>query len=233
MTPSRKLFTPQIIIGIGVMTIGVVFLLDNLGHPIARGALAYWPVVLIAIGAGKLLQAGSVGEAIGGSIWGLVGAWILLNNLGVIDLTFFRALRLFWPLIIVAVGVSIVWRAVRGRGCQVSETDSRDFLDVTAIVGGVKRVSAATNLKAADATAFMGGVHLDLRKAIVQKEAVVDIFVMWGGIELTIPENWVVDLRVTPLFGGADDKTRPVADPNAPRLLITGTIIFGGLEIKN
>jgi hypothetical protein len=233
MTAPRKLLTPQLTIGILIATFGLVFTLDNLGYPIAHGALKYWPVVLILIGVGKLTQARSVPEAIGGSIWGLVGTWILLNKLDVIDLSFTRALRLFWPLILVAIGLSIVWRAVRARSGDMSTLDPNEIIDLTAIVGGVKRVSTAADFKFADATAILGGVHLDLRKATIRKDASVDVFAMWGGVELNVPENWTVNAQVMPIFGGVDDKTRPSTDPSAPRLTVRGTVIFGGVEIKN
>jgi hypothetical protein len=52
-------------------------------------------------------------------------------------------------------------------------------------------------------------------------------------VELQVPENWSVDLRITPLLGGVEDKTRPVTDPAAPRLVLRGTVMMGGVEVKN
>jgi predicted membrane protein len=79
----------------------------------------------------------------------------------------------------------------------------------------------------------MGGVMLDLRKARMTGEAVLDVFAMWGGVELQVPESWAVDVRVTPLLGGVEDRTRPATDPSAPRLVLRGTVLMGGVEIKN
>jgi hypothetical protein len=47
-----------------------------------------------------------------------------------------------------------------------------------------------------------------------------------------------VAFRGSPIFGGVEDKTRTarVDDPAIPHpktLVITGAVIFGGLEIKN
>jgi predicted membrane protein len=236
MTQIRRTPTPQLVMGLIVLVLGVVFLLDNLGYPAARGALAYWPVILILIGGGKLLQARSVPHAVGGSVWTLAGTWILLNNLALVDITFWRAVRTYWPVILVAVGLSILWRGIWGREENERRFDTRDPRDVitaTAFLGGIKRTSVSRDFRGAECTAMMGGVSLDLRQAVLQKDAAIDVFAMWGGVELQVPEAWAVDIQLTPILGGAEDKTRPSLDPGAPRLLVRGTVLMGGVEVKN
>ena len=60
---------------------------------------------------------------------------------------------------------------------------------------------------------------------------------IFGGVELRIPVGWQIAFRGAPIFGGIEDKTRNarVDDPACPpkTLVITGAVIFGGLEIKN
>ena len=58
----------------------------------------------------------------------------------------------------------------------------------------------------------MGGCEIDLRQAAINGEAVIDVFAMWGGIEIRVPENWTVIGRVTPIMGGFEDTTRPPRD---------------------
>lgn len=234
MVPPRRYVTAQLVIGLVVLALGAAILLDNLGHPIGRYALQYWPAVLIVIGVSKILQARNMPGAIGGGIFIFAGAWLLGTRLGLIDQSFWRVLRTYWPLILVAVGVSTIWRAVTRQGRDERElADSRDLVSSSAFLGGLKRVNASPNFKGGEATAVMGGVMLDLRKAQISGEAVLDVFAMWGGVELQVPEAWAIDLRVTPLLGGVDDKTRSVTDPAAPRLVVRGTVLMGGVEIKN
>ena len=78
----------------------------------------------------------------------------------------------------------------------------------------------------------MGGVELDLRGASIQSEAVLNLWATWGGIVIKIPADWSVVNRSTALMGGIEDKSfsPPVA---TKRLIITGTAIMGGVEIKN
>ena len=46
--------------------------------------------------------------------------------------------------------------------------------------------------RGADLIAVMGGCEIDLRQAAINGEAVIDVFCMWGGIEIRVPEDWTV-----------------------------------------
>jgi hypothetical protein len=79
----------------------------------------------------------------------------------------------------------------------------------------------------------MGGCELDLRHAAIDGEAVIDVFALWGGIDIRVPENWTVVSRVTPVLGGVDDKTRPAAGASLHRLVLRGFVVMAGVEVKN
>src|SRR5262249_44175003 len=53
----RPRLTPQVVVGLMVITLGVLFTLDNLGILDARDYIVYWPIVLVLIGATKIWQA--------------------------------------------------------------------------------------------------------------------------------------------------------------------------------
>ena len=82
-------------------------------------------------------------------------------------------------------------------------------------------------------------VELDLTESHIQgNEATLAITVIFGGVELRIPVGWQIAFRGAPIFGGVEDKTRTArvddaASGNLKTLVITGAVIFGGLEIKN
>jgi len=57
-------------------------------------------------------------------------------------------------------------------------------------------------------------------------------------VELRVPDEWRIVSRNQAIFGGYDDKTgtSDLPDtPDAPRkmLVLTGSVIFGGVEIKS
>jgi hypothetical protein len=79
----------------------------------------------------------------------------------------------------------------------------------------------------------MGGCEIDLRNAGIDGDATIDVFAMWGGIEIRVPETWTVVGRVTPLLGGFEDSTRALPGAGNQRLIVRGLVIMGGIEIKN
>ena len=83
--------------------------------------------------------------------------------------------------------------------------------------------------------AVFGGIE---RRVTSQDFQGGHINAIFGGVEIRVPETWQVAFRGTPIFGGIADKTRVgrTTDPSDRRrkvLVLTGTVIFGGVEIKN
>ena len=61
----------------------------------------------------------------------------------------------------------------------------------------------------------MGACELDLRNAEMQGgDAHISAFALWGGIEIRVPDHWVVVNRSMALMGGVEDTTRHVDGGN-------------------
>ena len=227
--PPGVRLTPHLMFGLLIILVGVVFTLDNLNIAHAEDYLRYWPAGLIAIGLAKLWQdRREQGSSIGGVIFTLVGTWLLFDTLGYVEANPID----FWPLLLVFIGTVIVWQGIRGRR-QRSGASTNDTVNAVAILSGVNRGSNSTSFKGGELTAFMGGCEIDLRHAEINGEAAIDVFAMWGGIEIRVPENWTVIGKVTPLMGGFEDHTRAPQAASAHRLIVRGMVIMGGVEIKN
>jgi predicted membrane protein len=104
-----------------------------------------------------------------------------------------------------------------------------------ALMSSSKRRWGKSVFRGAEATAFMGGCELDLRDALMAggEPAVVDVFVLMGGVNIFVPVNWTVSQEVMPLFGGVQDKTRSIPSNPAQHLVVRGTVMMGGVEISN
>jgi hypothetical protein len=48
-----------------------------------------------------------------------------------------------------------------------------------------------------------------------------------------VPEHWTVYAKVYPLFGGYEDRTRSPRVETTERLVISGLVIMGGVEVVN
>ena len=229
-TNPRVRVSGQLITGLVLAGLGILFTLDNLHIVPAREVLRYWPVVLLLVGVSHILQARSIGGMVGGSIWLLFGAVLLGERLNLVS----NAFR-FWPLLLVGVGLYVVYQSVNRKPVQGPLGESSERPSAIAVLGGVDRRVTAANFQGADITAFMGGGKIDLRESTLASgsEAIVDVTTIMGGFELRVPEAWNVIVEIIPFMGGYEDKTHHPADPSAPRLRLRGFVMMGGVEIKN
>jgi predicted membrane protein len=231
-TRQQSIYTPRLILGLGIILIGAIFLLGNLDIINPHEYFRLWPAILVVIGIAYLIQ----GRHGAGRVWGViltfVGAAMLLDRLYFIHFSLWD----YWPLILVFVGAMMILRGTpRHRGIPFSAEESNDahsYLKGAAILGGFKRKNNSQDFKGGELTAILGGCEIDLRDASIKGEAVIDIFAMMGGIEMRVPEDWTIILEGFPILGGFEDKTHPPKE-NTKRLVIKGTVIMGGAEIKN
>jgi predicted membrane protein len=227
-TPGVR-FTPQAVLGLLIVTLGLLLTLDNLDVLNADRVLQFWPLILVAVGVTKLLQSDTTsGRAFGGVLI-LVGTLMTVDEVWSVEVDVER----WWPLALVAVGGFIVYRAMLGgeSGCSRSASDADADVSEFAFWSGKVRKNASPAFRRADLTAIMGGVELDLRGASTSTpEAVIDVFVWWGGVEITVPPDWAVSNQVVAIMGGADDSSTGTQDARN-RLIVRGFCIMGGVEI--
>ena len=224
--------TSQVVLGLLVIGMGLLFLLDNLGILDVHRAFSFWPMVFVVAGTVKLCDTRTQGGVLMGA--GLVGIGILmmLDRMGVIDFNW----RTVWPLVLIGLGVFLVTKALRGRrpahGVLQEGAPADSMLDVVAVLGGFERRVTSQDFRGAEVTAIMGGCALDLRGASIRGEAVVSVFAFWGGLTLKCPPDWTIILEGTPILGAFEEKT--VAPPdNSKRLIVRGYAIMGGVEVRN
>jgi predicted membrane protein len=230
VSARRRSVAPQLVMGLLIVVVGVLFTLENLGYIEADAYLRYWPVGLLAIGLMKL-WAGGRGATFPGLLFFFAGVWLLLQSMSIVTISLWS----LWPMLLILAGGSMIWRGINGPASErgLRDTDTHSTISAMAVLGGVNRGNNSRTFRGGDLTAVMGGCQIDLRSAAIEGEAVIDVFAMWGGIEIKVPENWSVSGRVTPVLGGYEDKTHPPRDASTQRLIVRGMVIMGGIEIKN
>jgi len=226
--------------GIFLLIIGGVLFASKMGAPVPRWMFS-WEVILIAIG----LFIG-VKHNFRNPAWFIL---ILVGTASLADDYFpdFNIRAFIWPGAIMLLGVYFILKPKRIRtrseewkgGFQpvyeATTASSEEYVDITATFGGVKKRILSKNFKGGDITAFMGGAEIDLTQADIQNKAVIDVSAVFGGVKLIIPANWDIQNKATAVFGGVEDKRAisGAALDSHKLLIIDGTAVFGGIEIKS
>ncbi|PYT73577.1 MAG: hypothetical protein DMG39_06175 [Acidobacteria bacterium] len=196
------------------------------------------------------------GGIVAGGILVLIGLAFLLDNLGIISISY---LWRFWPMLVILAGVlNFLYRhrpwgtllMLAGIVFQLNQLGITHFgwaqfwpmiligLGLLVLWGslewGNKPILSSsregdprTTLNAA----IFGGVELDLTEANMQaNETTLAITTIFGGVDMRIPPTWQVAFRGAPIFGGIEDKTRTarVADPTNSNLK---TLVITGAVI--
>jgi predicted membrane protein len=234
MTPPSRAaarLTPQVVLGLAIVAFGLLLTADNLDYLEAGRVIAYWPLILVAFGFAKLFQSDTTSGRLFGVVLIAVGGWMTADELWGVPLN----LEQWWPVALVVLGVLIISRGFRGEPISdLTNTLSSSDTAVSefAFWSGKVRRNASASFRRADITAIMGGVELDLRAAGTGgQEAVIDVFVWWGGVEITVPPDWVVSNQVVAIMAGADDSSSGTQDARH-RLVVRGFVVMGGIEIK-
>ena len=166
-------------------------------------------------------------------IWGLllvaIGILIGLNSYGIVDVSIWKV---FWPVVLIAAGLAMMFNT-SPKGVKRSKKLDKD--------GGIANEKIACFWGEEDAVkgdytggslvAIFGGVDLDLRQAKIKDGSVIEIFTFCGGVNITLPDDVIIENEVRGFLGGTDDKTLP-KDSAKKTLHLKGECILGGLEVK-
>ena len=233
--------------GVFILLIGVAALL-RVSNPDLPYWVFSWKTFLIALG----LFIGFKHRFKGGAwfILIMIGGAFLLNDIYP-DVTIRRYI---WPILLMFVGAMLIFRP-RSRSYRCREAQKKnpgsgiteatavdesydikdDYVDSTSVFGGTKKNIISKNFKGGDLVSIFGGTELDLTRADFNGTATLDLTTIFGGTKLVVPSNWTIKSEVVTIFGGMEDKRNMQAVTDNPQkiLVLDGTVIFGGIEIKS
>lgn len=224
----------RLIIGLLVLAFGLLFTLDSLRLLDAERFADWWPLVLVGVGLARILQpAGTPGRGFGWLL-ALGGGALLADTLDLVDLDW----GLVFPLVLVAVGGVMVARAVVGRRAPWAAVAGGEAgpskVSAFALFGSVVRRPTTREFRGGDLGAVFGACDLDLRGAGLAPEgAVLEVYALFGGIDVRVPPGWAVEVTGTPILGAFEDNSGAGGAADGPRLTVQGTAIFGGVEVKS
>ena len=135
------------------------------------------------------------------------------------------------PILLIATLVFVITDRNRSDASDRQPNGNATFSD-SAFMSGIERKYDSSTFRRGEAEAFMGGIDLDLRNATMEgEEATLDVTAVMGAVEIRVPQTWNVVNRVQTILGGTENHTS--SRTGNKRLVIQGTVLMGGLEIKN
>jgi predicted membrane protein len=239
-SPASRLF-----FAVFLIVAGILLFLSNIGLLPVRDVWEFWPVILIAAGIGRLLNAREAVSQIVSILLIVFGSLSLLWSLGVFHLHTENG-TLPLSLLFIAFGVAALIKILGGDRSAKASFGFRPQPFVTrqnqlrdcAILGAVKRRIETENYEGGALLSLFGGVELDLRRARISNpdnSAALEVNAIFGAVKLRVPETWRINVVGAAVLGAYDDKTIApnLAVTDAPTLFIEGYSVFGAVEIEN
>ena len=240
------------ILGLLLIGAGGLFLLRNMGIFYVDDLWNYlWPGMMIAFGLSFFVTSRGSFNIIPGAVLTVIGSSFLLRNLGYIH---GNVGGFIWPGILIAVGGSMLMRhlygpdwfgggsepvGVNASSAGLSDASASDAKKIQAdvIFGGINRKFVSQSFEGGRISVVFAGADIDLRGANTQQaEVVINADAVFGGVDLKVPDTWLVDVRGSGVFGSYEDMTHHPAQtgPNPPpRLVVKGGAVFGGVTVRN
>lgn len=153
-----------------------------------------------------------------------------------------------WPVLLIVLGVYFIIRPRKKHTRYYHRTRKRwednsdapfsheDFVEAVAIFGQIKKTPISKKFQGGDIVALFGGVKINLSQADIEGTAEFDLSAVFGGIELVVPPHWKIKSEAVAVFGGIDDKRQNTTEYRTEEdktLVLTGAVVFGGIEIKS
>ena len=205
--PSAFGFSPRLLLGLGLALFGVILLLGRLDMFDANYVLRFWPLVLVAIGLQQFFNP-RVGSPAGRLVPVNGVIWIVIG--GLLLLNSFGILRvsiweLFWPAVLIALGVRLMTRqGLRGLG------------------HGPRSTAEFTSSDIGPLFAVLSGVK---RISAPQPFHGTEVTTFMGGA--------LLDLRQAILSPPTVIEQATASGGPAPRLVIRGFVMMGGVTIRS
>lgn len=216
--------------GIIIVLIGIMLLLVTTDTVEGDILWAWIPGLFVLLGVWALVRSG-FRNIVGPVMLIAIAGAFLLRTLNVIEA---GVIGTYWPAFIVLFGILVIINRSRKRhrieisGISTSETTS------VGVFGSDRRRVSTDNFTNAEVVAIFGDSELDLRDSTVSNPpAMIEATAVFGDVEIRLPAEWEIDIQVMSVFGDTVDR-RPRSqehDPQGPTLILTGSAVFGDIEI--
>ena len=209
-----------------------------------------WPMLLFALGAINICKWRHF-------IWGIIltaiGVFFLFSKIEQIYpdiLIYEQFFSTYWPVFIILLGIliiiSILFHPKFNKNCLKyknkcnegnipnNEENQDGKINYKFTFSGTEQVILDPIFKGGNIDITFGGMELDLRRtSLAEGDTYLYINVVFGGIELTIPDHWDIEIRQNRFAGGIEDSREKGFEKDRTRkLIVIAKCTFGGIDIK-
>lgn len=218
--------------GVVLIVIGAIFGLNALGITHINIFFKGWWTLFIIVP--SFIELFKSENKMWSFIWLVIGIVLLLCAQSILSFSLIG--KLIFPFILVMLGISIIFKDTFNK--KVAETirtlnnNKGEFEEFCATFGSQQSNFSGQEFKGANLDAIFGSVELDISKAIIKKDQVINANSIFGGIEIRVPTGVNIKVKSTPIFGGVSNKANTEYNESLPTIYINGVALFGGVEIK-
>ena len=243
--------------GLLLLIVGGLFMANNVFDIEINAYLINWKTIVLLFGA--IIFVTGDDKTFGALVMAFAGIALYSDYIGV---SLGTALGDYWPVFLIIMGLGAILKSIfpskkskkefemhfssddfddtcrkKPPAQGTSEQNDRDYMDDYVMFRSIEESNYAQNFKGGKLSAVFAGVVIDLRGAkLSEGRNELQLFQAFSGVELIIPEDWKVVTDTSVIFGGIDDQRHASNKDNVEQnkiLEIKGTIVFGGLELKN
>ena len=214
--------------GICFIVIGVIVLLNSIGATNINIFFRGWWTLFIIIPSfiGLIKDKDKVWSA----FFLALGVALLLSSRGILDMIIIA--KCILPAILIIIGINIIFKDVINSKVneKIKELNKSNEDEYYAIFSGQKLDMASQEFKGAKLNAIFGGIDLDLRKADIKQDIVIDVCAVFGGVDIKVPKGANVKIKSNSIFGGVSNKVNN--KDASPVIYVKAMCLFGGCDIN-
>lgn len=219
--------------GIVLIGLGIIFALNALNvTDIDIFFDGWWTLfIIVPCGIGLINEKEKTGNLIGL----LIGVVLLLGCLDV--LRFDLVGKLIFPVILVVIGVSFIFKTTMGSKTRkeikiIVDKNNTAKEEYCSTFSSQNLNFDGQEFKGTGVSAVFGGIKIDLTGAVITEDVVINASAVFGGVDIIVPTEYNVKVDSNSIFGGVSTKrsTKPIE--GAPTVYVNATCVFGGVDIK-
>lgn len=161
----------------------------------------------------------------------IIGTLIVLLGISILfDLNLFR---IIFPLILIWIGVQVITGKDTSNSTEQIEVQEHRMKRVL-VFSSINQKVNSDNFQGGEIIAVFGGGEVDFSQVKTKEKNIkLELVAVCGGLEIIIPDNWIVISEGVGILGGFDNKANGSQAKKTVEVTIKGVAVLGGVQVRN